>query len=173
MTSLLRYATVPEQPWRNGRGLTRELYAGKGWRLSVAVISTAGGFSAFPGRQRTFVVARGRLQVSIDATVHHVVAGMVLRFSGEAEVSAVPEEGEAVAVNVMTDRDRCTATVRVERIDGPGPAATALVLLSGEAVVDGCRLEPFDAVHPAAAGAAECTGALVVVITVVALGAPE
>jgi environmental stress-induced protein Ves len=166
MTIVLRYLTTPEQPWRNGRGVTRELQAGDGWRLSVATVSAAGEFSSYPGLERTFIAARGRLEMTVDGTLHQVAPGMLLRFGGEAEVSAVPTDGEAIAVNVMTDRERCTATVQIERIDGPSPAATALVLLSGEALVEGYRLEPFDAVHPGAAGAADCRNALVAVIVV-------
>ena len=166
MTNLLRYSTASEQQWRNRRGVTRELHLGQGWRLSVATISAAGEFSFFPGLERTFVLARGRLDLTVDATSHPVTPGRLLRFRGEAEVSAVPIDGPAIAVNVMTDRTRCTATVRVERIDGPNPAATALVLLSGAAVTAGHRLEPLDAVHPAGTGAVDCRDALVVTIQV-------
>lgn len=52
------------QPWRNGGGLTRELLAwpdAEAWqcRLSVADITRAGPFSAFPGVTRWFAVLEG------------------------------------------------------------------------------------------------------------------
>ena len=167
MTRVLRYATAPEQPWRNGRGVTRELHAGDGWRLSVATIAAAGDFSFFPGWDRTFVVAGGRLELTVVDTRYVIGPGRIVRFGGEARVDAVPTDGAAIAVNVMTDRDRCRAEVQVQRIDGPSPAATALVLLAGAATVDGVALEPLDAWGPAAAGAADCVGALVAVVTIV------
>ena len=57
-------ASVPEQPWRNGGGGTRELLAwppGDVWkcRVSVADITRDGGFSAFPGVERWFAVIDG------------------------------------------------------------------------------------------------------------------
>lgn len=60
------------QPWRNGRGQTRELLAqpsGPGWtvRVSLADIEADGPFSSFPGVQRWFVVVDG--------------AGVALRFA--------------------------------------------------------------------------------------------
>lgn len=58
-------ASVPEQPWRNGGGVTRELLAwpvGAAWqcRISVADITRDGDFSAFPGVERWFAVIEGR-----------------------------------------------------------------------------------------------------------------
>ena len=57
-------ASVPEQPWRNGGGGTRELLAwppGAAWqcRVSVAYITRDGGFSAFRGVERWFAVIDG------------------------------------------------------------------------------------------------------------------
>lgn len=61
---LIAADAVPPQPWRNGGGLTRELFAwpaGPDWRLrlSLADISRDGPFSAFPGVQRHFAVIEG------------------------------------------------------------------------------------------------------------------
>jgi len=60
----VRWAEVPEQPWRNGGGRTRELLAWPapgGWRLrvSVADIERDGPFSPFPGVHRSFQVLSG------------------------------------------------------------------------------------------------------------------
>lgn len=62
--NVVELASVPEQPWRNGGGLTRELLAWPAavpWqlRVSVAEITRDGGFSAFPGVQRWFAVIEG------------------------------------------------------------------------------------------------------------------
>jgi environmental stress-induced protein Ves len=57
-------AAGPPRPWRNGGGLTRELFTdapGEGWRvrLSLADITRDGPFSAFPGTTRWFSVVEG------------------------------------------------------------------------------------------------------------------
>ncbi len=67
MSSRLR--TIPldsaaPQPWRNGGGVTRELFAWPRaarwlWRISVADISQDGPFSAFPDVDRWFAVLEG------------------------------------------------------------------------------------------------------------------
>lgn len=55
---------TPAQPWRNGGGVTRELFAwppGEAWqvRVSIADIERSGPFSAFPGVTRWFAVLDG------------------------------------------------------------------------------------------------------------------
>lgn len=70
---------VVPQPWRNGGGLTRELWAwpsAEGWwvRVSVADIEKDGPFSAFPGVDRWLASVEG--------------AGMVLQLPGGEETVA-------------------------------------------------------------------------------------
>jgi environmental stress-induced protein Ves len=163
--SLIRHAAVAAVPWRNGGGRTRELHAGGGWRLSVASIPTAGAFSAFPGLDRTLVVAAGRLRLSLAAG-RDLVGGSQIGFPGEATVLAEPVGGPVVAVNVMTERSRCTASVRVVQLDGAAPAADAVVLLSGAATAQGEQLAACDAVLDAGAGAVRGDGAVVVLVSI-------
>lgn len=71
MPELIAAAQVAAQPWRNGGGVTRELFtapAGADWRLriSLADIERDGPFSPFPGVRRHFAVLSG--------------AGVALRF---------------------------------------------------------------------------------------------
>ena len=128
------YDDVPDQPWANGGGRTRELHRDTRWRLSIATISVAGEFSTFPGVDRTFVVARGSLVLTVAATVHHLGPGDLVRFAGEDAVAAVPN-GEVTAVNVMAHRPH-----RVEVRVGEA--------VSAEAVVDLTTLRTYFAVAP-------------------------
>jgi environmental stress-induced protein Ves len=123
---IVRYADVADQRWRNGGGTTRELHRDEHWRLSVATISAAGDFSAFPGLDRTFVVAHGDLSLSVATSVHHLGPGDLLRFGGEEMVTAEPR-GRVLAVNVMVTRP-ARATVRVG--GWAGGSAVALVDLA-------------------------------------------
>lgn len=107
----MSYEDLPDVPWRNGRGTTREVHRDDRWRLSIATIGGPGPFSVFPGVDRTFVVARGRLDLTVDDRLLHLGPGDLLRFRGEALVTAEPD-GEVTAVNVMTTRPHA-ARVRV------------------------------------------------------------
>ena len=130
---IVRYAEVAEQPWRNGGGVTRELHRDEHWRLSIATISAAGDFSAFPGVDRTFVVAQGDLTLSVATNVHHLGSGDLLRFSGADPVTAEPR-GRVLAVNVMVTRP-AQAVVRVGAWAG-GSAAALVALDTLDAYLD-------------------------------------
>ncbi|WP_216870473.1 HutD/Ves family protein [Modestobacter excelsi] len=165
--SLARYAAAGESPWRNGGGLTRELHAGAGWRLSVATIPAAAEFSVFPGRDRTLVVGRGRLRLAVAGrSLQQLSVGQLAAFPGEAHVTAEPDGGVVQAVNVMVERPGRTASVQVLPVTGPAPAAAALVLLSGGASAGSEELDTFDAVLSAGAGAVRGAGALMVLISI-------
>ncbi|MBT0771465.1 HutD family protein [Kineosporia sp. J2-2] len=108
---VVRYDDLPDLPWRNGRGTTREVHRDGRWRLSIATIAAAGGFSAFPGLDRTLVVARGTLTLSVGGQELRLGPGGLARFAGEQTVEAEPE-GVVIAVNVMVARP-LRADVRV------------------------------------------------------------
>jgi environmental stress-induced protein Ves len=168
--TVLRYADMPEQPWRNGRGVTRELHSSDGWRLSVATIAEAGPFSVFPGLDRVFVVADGAVDLDLDGTARLLNTGQLERFPGEVPVHAGPQGGPVLAVNVMSTRATHIVEVSVARIDGPAPTADAIVLLAGTAT-SGTSVEPLlplDAVVPA--DAVHCNDALAVFCRVRILG---
>ncbi len=137
---IVRYADLADQPWRNGGGVTRELHRDEQWRLSVATISAAGDFSAFPGVDRTFVVAHGDLTLSVSPNVHHLCSEDLVRFKGEDQVTAEPR-GPVLAVNVMVYRP---ARAQVWVGEWAGGSAAALVdLVTLDAYLD---VEPGDQV---------------------------
>ncbi len=81
---IVRLEDQPARPWKNGGGLTHDLLAWPAtgdWRcrVSVAEITRAGPFSAYPGVQRWFSVVQG--------------AGVLLRFAdGRAQRLAADSE---------------------------------------------------------------------------------
>lgn len=119
----VRHDEVPDQPWRNGGGRTRELHRDERWRLSVATITAAGPFSTFPGVLRWFAVARGTLALDLDGAPRTVGRDELLVFDGELPVVAHPE-GEVLAVNVMA-----TSPPGIAVLGGryPGGSAVAVV----------------------------------------------
>ncbi len=87
--NIVRMDSVPEQPWANGGGISRELLtwpSAEHWRLrvSVADIDSDGPFSAYPGVDRWFAVLLGAgVVLSLPQGDQRVVLGDdALRFHG-------------------------------------------------------------------------------------------
>lgn len=115
---IIRYATLKAQPWRNGGGVTRELASRPktvsavtatapgsawDWRVSIAEVSKAGDFSAFPGMDRVITVIDGDLLLlSVDGTEHPLEKYRPFRFSGDAISSAALPTGDIRDLNVVT-----------------------------------------------------------------------
>ena len=101
------------QPWRNGGGSTRELFAWptrEDWifRISLANVEKSGPFSAFPGIDRhiaivegnslSLVLEGGRRNVALNQTPFH--------FDGALAPMCLVEAGSAADLNLMVDRRR-------------------------------------------------------------------
>ncbi|MCB5293825.1 HutD family protein [Arthrobacter sp. SO3] len=120
---IIRYAELKAQPWRNGGGVTRELASqpaatapqgrtGQGntgsaggwdWRVSIAELSKAGDFSAFPGMDRVLTVVEGELLLlSVDGAEHPLEKYRPFRFSGDAAAAGALPTGDIRDLNVIT-----------------------------------------------------------------------
>ncbi|WZB77338.1 HutD family protein [Achromobacter insuavis] len=82
-------------PWRNGGGTTQEVACNAGgssaaftWRLSIADVAQAGGFSAFSGLQRVITVLEGAgIALTVDGREEAPLrARQAYAFSGDARV---------------------------------------------------------------------------------------
>ena len=114
---IIRYAALKPRPWRNGGGVTREVArfpepAAQGtqdgswdWRVSIAEMSKAGEFSAFPGMDRVLTVVEGELLLlSVDGAEHPLEQYRPFRFSGDAAAAAALPTGNIRDLNVITRR---------------------------------------------------------------------
>jgi environmental stress-induced protein Ves len=120
---IIRYAELKAQPWRNGGGVTREVAshtastsspespgagstgsdAGWDWRVSIADVSKAGDFSAFPGMDRVLTVVEGELLLLIvDGAEHPLEKYRPFRFSGDAAAAGALPTGDIRDLNVIT-----------------------------------------------------------------------
>jgi uncharacterized protein len=113
---IIRFADLKAQPWRNGGGVTREVAshsasaspesAGTGgwdWRVSIADVSKAGDFSAFPGMDRVLTVVEGELLLlSVDGAEHPLEKYRPFRFSGDAAAAGALPTGDIRDLNVIT-----------------------------------------------------------------------
>lgn len=116
----LRFADYPQTPWKNGRGVTREIAVATGvsegppsWRVSMATISEQATFSTFPGLDRSLAVVDGAgIELTVDgaSTVLGVGDGPA-RFAGDSPASARPIDGSTLDLNLIVDPLRASGNV--------------------------------------------------------------
>lgn len=110
---IIRFAELRSEPWRNGGGVTRELASHPkaasaqdgawDWRVSIADVSKAGDFSAFPGMERVLTVIDGELLLlTVDGAEHPLEKYRPFRFSGDAETHGALPTGDIRDLNVIT-----------------------------------------------------------------------
>ncbi|QHK20705.1 HutD family protein [Pseudarthrobacter psychrotolerans] len=110
---IIRFAELRSEPWRNGGGVTRELASHPkaasaqdgawDWRVSIADVSNAGDFSAFPGMERVLTVIDGELLLlTVDGDEHPLEKYRPFRFSGEAAAHGALPTGDIRDLNVIT-----------------------------------------------------------------------
>lgn len=96
---VVEYSAIPPTPWRNGRGITRNLFddatdAGTWtWRVSIAEITGTQPYSPYPGVRRGQVaLGPGAVDLRIDGREVLLDPEGIVVFDGEAAVSASPRE---------------------------------------------------------------------------------
>ncbi len=139
---ILRAAEGRRTPWKNGGGETVEIAVhppGAGfdafdWRVSTALVSADGPFSAFSGVDRTLAVLTGaglELAVGGDAPLRLTPASAPFSFPADAPCAGRLVGGPVTDLNVMTRRGRFTHAVRPLDLAGPATldaeGGTALV----------------------------------------------
>lgn len=144
--TILRFADLRPERWRNGGGITREIAGSDSrpenfaWRLSLADVEQPGPFSRFPGTDRTLTVIEGDVMLlDIDGKEHTVQRGRPFHFSGDAAATATLPAGPIRALNVITHRDAVIADVVVQELSDHAAHQVVPhsfgVLLSGHAIV--------------------------------------
>ena len=117
---LLSSADYKLMPWKNGHGATTELAIFPAhadlktvpfdWRISMADVVEDGAFSAFPGYDRSLIVARGEgMELSFDGAAAPVTVagtGKAAAFSGDWRTHGRLLGGPVRDFNVMSARAR-------------------------------------------------------------------
>jgi hypothetical protein len=118
MIQLLPYEQCPEMLWKNGQGVTREIYRSPAtddydWRISVATIRHDGPFSRFPGYLRNISVLEGEgMYLTVDGEPSALIPPFqATDFSGDSEVSCAIVGGPLLDFNVIYKADTTQATV--------------------------------------------------------------
>jgi len=127
------------QPWKNGRGVTQEIWRapeGEGEydvRVSLAEVTQSCPFSEFPGYRRwTFLV--GPAPISLDA-VHLDAPGDHIEVPGEHAIDAELLAGPTTLLNVI-------ARLGVSIVCGYGPVAHPIAFAFELATHRALRLDP-------------------------------
>ena len=160
----LRPADARVVPWKNGRGVTRELALWPeganlergdfDWRLSSAPVNEPGPFSVFPGVERILVVTAGAdlvLSHGREAPRARLRRLEPYRFAGDWPTTAELPHGPITDFNVMLRAGRARADVqglalgarRARESLAPGHAFVHVVAARCSARVTG-EEEPFE-----------------------------
>jgi environmental stress-induced protein Ves len=131
---LLDPASVTPVPWRNGAGLTRELWNEGPVRISVADLTANAPFSELPGIDRLFVLLSG----SITLDGRSLEPGGQMRFGGERPVAAVVHH-PGRALNLMIRRGHGSGDITLTE---KAPAEADFVILLGQDRFAGITLTP-------------------------------
>ncbi|WEZ85092.1 HutD family protein [Rhizobium sp. 32-5/1] len=154
---ILRQPDYRVMPWKNGGGFTTEIavfpedgdLSGFDWRISMAVVSTDGPFSAFPGIDRTLIVLEGEgmeLAVGGEPPVCLTPTSSPLPFPADVATTARLVSGPITDLNIMTRRGRWAHRVERRRIEGTfdieSSGDTLLVLALSPSRLDATRANP-------------------------------
>ncbi|MCW3766090.1 MULTISPECIES: HutD family protein [Paenarthrobacter] len=160
---IIRFADTHPEPWRNGGGITRELASHPkaasaqdgswDWRVSIADVSKAGDFSAFPGMERVITLIDGELLLlTVDGAEHPLEKYRPFRFSGDAASSATLPTGDIRDLNVIARTGAFKGYTSIVEISKKRPhpvfEGQLAILLEGKATVTQGVAETPDADTP-------------------------
>ncbi|BAS11305.1 protein ves [Arthrobacter sp. Hiyo4] len=169
---IIRFAELRSEPWRNSGGVTRELASHPkaasaqdgawDWRVSIADVSKAGDFSAFPGMERVLTVIDGELLLlTVDGDEHPLEKYRPFRFSGEAAAHGALPTGDIRDLNVIARTGSFKGFTSIIELSKkrahPVFEGQLAVLLQGQATVSAGSLS-VSADAAGAATAAEADG---------------
>ena len=144
-------ADYTRQPWKNGRGITTELWRLERdgqllVRLSRAAVVEDGPFSLFPGIERNLTVLSGPGFRLTGAGIDLRCAPLVpVAFSGDVEVTASETNGQpSDDFNVMTARNLPRPQVIVAQNDSLSAGGTLALYALGPCLLNGQDVNPED-----------------------------
>lgn len=151
---VIRPAEYRAMPWKNGGGVTTEIYVSPpsgafDWRVSIATVNADGPFSHFTGYERHIMTLSGEGMV-LDIEGRGKFALEPLRpisFSGDAKVHGSLLQGAVLDFNLMVRRDFGAGLLQVrdckagDRLGSEKSFHLAYVL-QGESRAEGHQLEP-------------------------------
>lgn len=117
---VIRPAEYHTMPWKNGGGVTTEIYANPAvgafdWRVSIATVNAAGPFSTFAGYERHIMTLSGDgMVLDIGGRGKFNLAPLQpFSFSGDAKVQGALLQGPVTDFNLIVRRNFGQGTLRV------------------------------------------------------------
>ncbi len=147
---ILKPNTYKTLPWRNGQGVTREIFLAQGqqavdfdWRLSIASIKKPGPFSSFPQHIRTLIPLNkeGIILQHGNSPSFHLPHLCPYEFDGALDTQSLGSKRNRACLdfNLMVRRSWGKASLSV--LSGPktlslsATAASAIFMVKGRALV--------------------------------------
>lgn len=128
---LLRSSDYRVMPWRNGGGITTELFVDSAerfrFRASIADVRTSGPFSRFEGYDRHIMIVEGE-GMTLACGEHGDIdlAPFAPRmFSGDWDVHGTLRAGPVRDFNWIVDRAKARSALEVRVLEAPTPVHVA------------------------------------------------
>jgi uncharacterized protein len=141
---IVRFASIPATPWKNGLGTTRQLAIHPPgadantfeWRISIAELTGTAPFSAFDGVERCLAMLEGEVTLLREAqpAITLTTASPPLTFSGNEPITG-RVTGAALDLNLMYRPSRWQATMRKIVLNEPARLSGDVTML--------CALAPL------------------------------
>ncbi|MDX6553456.1 MAG: uncharacterized protein QOH74_1944 [Gaiellales bacterium] len=147
-----RWASLSPVAWLNGRGVTRQVEAGEGWRVSIADVTESGAFSTFPDTDRLITLLAGPpLVLLTDGRELALGPLRPVAFNGEAPTPSLHENSTVPTrvLNVMIRRGGPSSRVDIRstgRIAAEDEVVVVVVVSGSASLRDGPTLDMFDTV---------------------------
>lgn len=155
--SIVRYADLPPQPWKNGKGFTRTLFSDAigsndewTWKISIAEINGTQPYSAYPGIRRGQVaLGPGSVDLVINGQLKLLPVEGTIVFEGEDDVVATPASEGFLDLNAMGLRRAWEPSVEI--VESPVLACRescvqVLVALEDACTVNGHAFSRLDSI---------------------------
>lgn len=112
MLQIFNETNFIQMPWKNGGGITSELYLIEGhFRLSRASVTSNGPFSLFPDKDRILVLLEGNGFTLNDHQMSK--AFLPYEFSGDKEIFCSLLDGPCVDFNVMSNKKTTKSSLSI------------------------------------------------------------
>lgn len=151
---VIRPAEYQAMPWKNGGGVTTEIWASPlsgvfDWRVSIATVKADGPFSTFNGYERhIMILTGGGMVLNIAGRGTYTLEPLrPFSFAGDARVHGSLLQGAVLDLNLMVRRDFGSGILRVtdfkagDRLGSEKSLHLAYVL-QGESKAEDYQLEP-------------------------------
>jgi environmental stress-induced protein Ves len=146
-------------PWKNGGGVTTEIFASPptgdfDWRVSIATVNADGPFSTFIGYERHIMTLAGKgMVLDIEGSGKFTLERFQpFSFSGDAKVQGLLSKGTVLDFNLIVRQDFGNGILRlVESLAGyelgSKKSSCLAYVLQGNCNAGGHKLEPNTSIY--------------------------